>query len=210
MPESKRKNTNAAPYRVLIARDSSAAATDLQAVLEAAGCKVAGLAQGESEALALVRELRPDCVFFALQLHSRASTSGIGALHTGHLAPVVVVSTCAQAEKVADAVAAGAQGFFSKPFSEKDIMPVLQVAISRFAEMRRLAEEVEDLQDKLETRKLIEQAKGILMQKGLSEAAALSRLQKTSMNSGRPLKDLAQALILSADLHAPPQQDGQP
>jgi response regulator NasT len=192
-------------YRVVIAENEPSDYADLQMLLEAAGCAVVGFAQGGSETVEAVRTLTPDCVFLVPKMD--ADTIGalgiISALHAEQLAPVVVISTSSQPKTIEAAVKAGAHGYLTQPFTEKDVLSVLHVALSRFAETRELLQEVETLQNKLETRKLIEKAKGILMKDGLTEAEAFSRLQKLSMNSGKPLNELAQAVLLSETLHRP-------
>jgi response regulator NasT len=190
-------------YRIVIARDEPSENADLKELLKEAGCAVVRDVQGRNETVEAVCTHKPDCVILALEMD--ADTTGaigiISALHVEQLAPVVVVSASSQPEVIEAVVKAGAHGYLTKPFAEKDVLSALHVALSRFAETRELAQEVEVLQNKLETRKLIERAKGILMKDGLGEAEAFSRLQKLSMNSGKPLKELAQAVILSETLH---------
>ncbi len=116
------------------------------------------------------------------------------------LRPVLLLTAYSQRELVERAREAGVMGYLVKPFLETEVTPAIEVALARFDEHRVLDSEVTDLRDKYETRKLLDRAKGILMdQKGLSESDAFRRIQKMSMNTRRPMKDIAQAIIITAE-----------
>ncbi|HEX9092653.1 MAG TPA: ANTAR domain-containing protein, partial [Coriobacteriia bacterium] len=112
---------------------------------------------------------------------------------------VVMVTAFSQAGYVEQAAEAGVLAYLVKPFAKKDILPAMQVAVSRFAEARALEAEVDDLSERLETRKAVERAKGLLMAKGMTEPDAFRRLQKLAMDRRRTLRDVADALILAAE-----------
>ena len=111
------------------------------------------------------------------------------------LAPVVMVTAFSQASLVEEAARAGAMGYVVKPFSRNDIVPAMQVAVSRYAEMNLLTQQVGDLEERLETRKALDRAKGLLMAGGLSEPEAFHRLQKLAMDKRKSLRDVAEAVI---------------
>jgi AmiR/NasT family two-component response regulator len=115
------------------------------------------------------------------------------------IAPVVMVTAFSQTAYVESATQAGAMAYLVKPFTKRDIMPAMQVAVSRFAEARALADEVADLTERLETRKVVDRAKGLLMAKGVSEPDAFRRLQKLAMDRRKTLREVAEALILASE-----------
>jgi len=115
------------------------------------------------------------------------------------IAAVVMVTAFSQATQVEQAAQAGAMGYVVKPFSRNDIIPAMQVAVARFSEVVVLAREVSDLSERLETRKALDRAKGILMAKGVSEADAFRRLQKLAMDKRKSLREVAEAVITARD-----------
>ena len=114
------------------------------------------------------------------------------------IAPVLLLTAYSQRDLVERAKEAGVAGYIVKPFQESDLTPAIEVALARFREFRALEQEVEDLQEALETRKLVDRAKGILMDtQGLKEAEAFRKIQKMSMNTRKPMKQVAEAIILA-------------
>jgi response regulator NasT len=114
------------------------------------------------------------------------------------IAPVVLLTAYSQKDLIERAKEAGVVGYLVKPFRETDLAPAIELALARFAEFRALQEEVGNLQEALETRKKVEKAKGILMEKqGMSEAEAFRKIQKMSMNTRKPMKEVAEAIILA-------------
>ena len=111
-----------------------------------------------------------------------------------------MVTAFSQAALVKEAGRAGAMAFVVKPFARSDIIPAMQIAVSRFAETAALAAEVADLSDRLETRKVVERAKGVLMARGLSEPEAFHRLQKQAMDKRKTLREVAEAVVLAGDV----------
>lgn len=185
--------------RVLIAEDEALIRLDLREMLEEEGHEVVGEARDGAEAIALTRELKPDVVFMDIQMPGTTGLEAAKVLGDERLAPVVMVTAFSQMGYVDDAVEAGAMGYIVKPFTRSDVVPAMAVATSRFAEAAALADEVEDLTERLETRKVVERAKGLLMSRGMSEPEAFKRLQKLAMDKRKPLRDVAEAVILAAE-----------
>lgn len=188
--------------RVLIAEDEALIRMDLREMLEEEGHDVVGEARDGAEAIELARELRPDIVFMDINMPGVSGITAAEVVGQERLAPVVMVTAFSQATHVEQAAAAGAMAYVVKPFSRADIMPAMAVAAARFAEANMLAEEVEDLTERLETRKVVDRAKGILMARGISEPEAFKRLQKVAMDKRKSLREIAEAVILANEADA--------
>jgi AmiR/NasT family two-component response regulator len=185
--------------RVLIAEDEALIRMDLREMLVEEGNEVVGEARDGAEAIDLARKLRPDLVFMDVKMPGTDGIEAAGVIGEERIAPVVMVTAFSQAGYVEAATAAGAMAYLVKPFSKRDILPAMQVAVSRFAEARALEAEVDDLSERLESRKAVERAKGILMGKGMSEPDAFRRLQKLAMDRRKPLREVADALMLASE-----------
>jgi two-component system, response regulator PdtaR len=186
--------------RVIIADDESIIRMDLREMLTNLGYLVIGEVGDGRSAVNLARELRPDIVIMDIKFEGEGF-DGIDAarmLTEERIAPVLLLTAYSQRELVIRAREAGVVGYLVKPFREADLVPAVEVALARFAEFRTVEEQVGDLQEALETRKFVDRAKGILMDsQGLSEAEAFRRIQKMSMNTRKPMKDVAEAIILA-------------
>jgi two-component system, response regulator PdtaR len=186
--------------RVIIADDESIIRMDLREMLTNLGYLVIGEVGDGRSAVNLARELRPDIVIMDIKFEGEGF-DGIDAarmLTEERIAPVLLLTAYSQRELVMRAREAGVVGYLVKPFREADLVPAVEVALARFAEFRTVEEQVGDLQQALETRKFVDRAKGILMDsQGLSEAEAFRRIQKMSMNTRKPMKDVAEAIILA-------------
>lgn len=187
------------PLRVVVAEDESIIRMDLVEMLEGLGCEVVGEAADGDTALALTLALTPDVVLLDVEMPVKNGLQvAEELLHVGDSA-IVMLTAYSQPELVARAAEAGAMAYLVKPVTPTDILPALEVARSRFAQLRALQGRVTALEDKLETRKIVDRAKGVLQsQHGLDEAAAFRWLQKAAMDQRRPMRDVAQALIASA------------
>ena len=185
--------------RALIAEDEALIRMDLREMLEEEGHEVVGEARTGSEAIELARSLKPDIVFMDINMPDVNGIEAAGVIGEESIAPVVMVTAFSQASYVEQAASAGAMAYVVKPFSSTDILPAMQIAASRFAESRALAEEIADLNERLETRKVVDRAKGLLMERGMSEPEAFKRLQKLAMDKRMTLKDVAQAIILAEE-----------
>jgi two-component system, response regulator PdtaR len=185
--------------RVLIAEDEALIRMDLREMLTEQGHEVVGEARDGAEAIALTREFAPDVVFMDINMPGVNGIEAAAVIGEERLAPVVMVTAFSQASYVEQAAEAGAMAYIVKPFSAADVLPAMQVAASRFTEASSLAEEVADLTERLETRKLVDRAKGILMGRGVSEPDAFRRLQKLAMDKRKPIRDIAEAVIIASE-----------
>jgi response regulator NasT len=171
---------------------------DLREMLSNLGYLVVGDAGDGKSAVNLARELRPDVVLMDVMMPDMDGIEAARILTEEHIAPVVLLTAYSQRDLIDRAKAVGVVGYLVKPIQEADLAPAIEVALARFQEFRALEKEVDDLQDQLDTRKLVDRAKGILMDsQGLTESAAFRRIQKMSMNTRKSMKEIAQAIILT-------------
>jgi AmiR/NasT family two-component response regulator len=184
------------PTRVLIAEDETIIRLDLRDLLERAGFEVVAEARDGVEAVDLAESERPDLALMDVKMPRLDGIDAARKILAGRPIPIVMLTAYGQDELVARAVEAGVFGYLVKPFREQDVLPAIQTARARFAELEEVRGEAESLADALAARKAIERAKGLLMEREkLSEADAFARLRKASQISGRPLKVVAEALI---------------
>jgi len=182
--------------RVLLAEDEALIRLDLQEMLEEEGYVVVGEAGDGETAVRLTRELRPDLVILDVKMPVLDGISAAQQVVEARLAAVVVLTAFSQRDLVERAREAGAMAYLVKPFSKQDLLPALEMAISRFAELRALEAEVSDLTGRLETRKTVERAKGLLQTAhGLTEPEAFRWVQRTSMDQRRPMRAVAQDVV---------------
>ena len=184
--------------RVIIADDESIIRMDLREMLTNLGYLVIGEVGDGRSAVNLARELRPDVVVMDIKMPDMDGIEAARALTEERVAPVLLLTAYSQQELIERAKEAGVVGYMVKPFRESDLAPAIEVAVARFAEFRALEKEVGDLTLALETRKLVDRAKGILMDsQGLTEAESFRKIQKMSMNIRKPMKEVAEAIILA-------------
>jgi AmiR/NasT family two-component response regulator len=189
--------------RVIIADDESIIRMDLREMLTNLGYLVVGEAGDGRSAVNLARELKPDVAIVDIKMPGMDGIEAARTLTEEKIAPVVLLTAYSQRELVERAKEAGVVGYITKPMRESDLAPAIEVAIARFSEFRTLEKEVGDLKQALETRKLVDRAKGILMDtQGLTEAEAFRKIQKMSMNKRRPMKEVAEAIILAHQTRA--------
>jgi two-component system, response regulator PdtaR len=184
--------------RVLIAEDEALIRMDMRELLTEEGHEVVGEARDGAEAIELARALKPEVVFMDVKMPGMDGISAAGVIGAERIAPVVMVTAFSQAGYIEQASAAGAMGYLVKPFSKKDLLPAMTLAAARFAEARALEDEVADLEQRLETRKVVDRAKGLLMAQGVSEPEAFRRLQKLAMDRRKTLREVAEAVVLAA------------
>jgi len=184
---------------VLIAEDEALIRMDLREMLTEEGHEVVGEARDGVEAVALAQALKPDIVFMDVKMPRKDGIAAACEIGEAHVAPVVMVTAFSQESYVEDACGAGAMAYIVKPFTRRDIFPAMQVAVSRFAEVRELEEQVGDLTERLETRKVVDRAKGLLMAKGSTEPEAFRRLQKLAMDKRMSLRQVAEAVVLASE-----------
>lgn len=184
--------------RVIIADDESLIRMDLREMLTNLGYLVVGEAGDGRSAVNLARELRPDIVIMDVKMPDMDGIEAARLLTEERIAPVLLLSAYSQQELVQRARQAGVAGYLVKPFRESDLTPSIEVVLARFSEFRALEREVASLTDALETRKLVDRAKGILMDtQGLNENDAFRRIQKMSMNNRKSMRSVAEAIILA-------------
>ena len=184
--------------RVIIVDDESIIRMDLREMLTNLGYLVVGEAGDGRSAVNLARELKPDVAIFDIKMPGMDGIEAARILTEERIAPVVLLTAYSQRDLVERAKEAGVVGYITKPMRESDLTPAIEVAMARFSEFRALEKEVGDLKQALETRKLVDRAKGVLMDtQGLTEAEAFRKIQKMSMNKRRSMKDVAEAIILA-------------
>src|SRR5919201_3741902 len=181
--------------RVLIAEDETIIRLDLRSILEGAGFEVCAEARDGEEAVALATMERPDLAVLDVKMPGLDGIEAARRILAMRSIPIVMLTAYGQDELVARAVEAGVYGYLVKPFRETDLLPAIEAARARHAELEALREEAESLAEALATRKVVERAKGLLMERdALSEQDAFTRLQRASQASGRPMKVVAEAL----------------
>jgi len=187
--------------RILIADDESLILMDLREMLANLGYLVVGEANDGRSAVNMARELRPDLVVMDIKMPDMDGIEAAKVLTEERLAPVLLLTAYSQQDLIERAKEAGVVGYLVKPFRESNLAPAIQITLARFEEFQTLQKEVDDLTEALETRKVVDRAKGILMDtQGLSEHDAFRRIQKMSMNTRRPMKEIAEAIILARDV----------
>jgi two-component system, response regulator PdtaR len=187
------------PRRVVIAEDEALIRLDLKEMLEEDGYAVVGEAGDGQRAIELATELRPDLVMLDIKMPILDGISAAERIAAERIAPVVILTAFSQRDLVERASEAGAMAYLVKPFSKSDVVPAIEMAVSRFTEPKELEKEVADLTLRLETRKLVDRAKSILQTEyGLTEPAAFRWIQKTSMDRRMSMQQVAEAVIQDA------------
>ena len=185
-----------APRRVLVAEDEALIRLDLVEMLREEGYEVAGEAADGDEAIKLATELRPDLVILDVKMPKVDGIEAASVIAGGRISAVVILTAFSQRELVERARDAGAMAYLVKPFAKRDLVPAIELAMSRFSELQALELEVAGLNDRLETRKVVERAKGLLMSKqNLSEPEAFRWVQRTAMDRRTTMKAVAEAVI---------------
>jgi response regulator NasT len=186
--------------RILIAEDETIIRLDLRDVLERAGHEVCAEARDGEEAVALAQSEHPELAILDVKMPRLDGIEAARRILAERPIPIVMLTAYGQEELVARAVEAGVFGYLVKPFRETDLLPAIQTARVRHAELETLRDEAESLAEALATRKVVERAKGILMEReGLSENDAFVRLRRASQSSGRSLRVVAEAVIATFD-----------
>lgn len=187
--------------RILIADDESIIRLDLKNLLESMGHQVVAEASDGKTAFELARQGGIDLAILDIKMPVMDGLDAAKMITDEKICPVLLLTAYSQRDLIDRAKAAGVFGYLVKPFKEADLLPAIEIAISRYREMEALEEEVGSLQEKIETRKFVDRAKGILMSKrGMSEQDAFRWIQTQSMNNRKTMKEVADAVILTADL----------
>lgn len=191
--------------RILLVDDESIIRLDLKEMLEDHGHQVVGEASDGKAAIELAQKLEPDLIVMDIKMPGMDGLEAIARINDKRRIPTIMLTAYSQPELVEKAVELGVFAFLVKPIKEADLVPTLEVVLARAQELRAMEKEVGTLKETLETRKLVEKAKGILMDAyGLTEAAAFRKIQKLSMDRRKPLKDVADAIILAQEVQMEP------
>ena len=183
----------------MIAEDEALIRLDLKEMLEEEGYVVIGEAADGETAITLTQSLRPDLVILDVKMPVLDGISAAERIAADHLAPVVILTAFSQRELVERARDAGAMAYLVKPFTKADLVPAIEIAVSRFQEISALESEVGTLRDRLEVRKLLDRAKGLLQaQRGITEAEAFRWIQKTSMDRRMTMKAVSEEVLAAA------------
>ena len=184
--------------RILIAEDEVISRMDLREMLENLGYAVVGEAGDGAAAVNLARSLKPDLVLMDIKMPDMDGIAAAQTLGAERVAPVLLLTAYSDREFIDRAVDAGVMGYLVKPFAEAQLKPAIDVALERWREVRQLQHDLAQTQETLETRKLVERAKGVLMDsQGLKEADAFRRIQRLSMNSRKSMREVAEAILLA-------------
>ena len=187
--------------RILIADDESLIRLDLREMLSELGYDVIGEAGDGRAALDLARKLLPDLVVMDIKMPGLDGIAAAEQLTRERICPVVLLTAYSDQELVERAREAGVVGYVVKPFRPTELMPVIELSLARFEEFRSLEREIGDLKETIETRKVVERAKGVLMEtQGLRESDAFHRIRKTSMDTRKSMREVAEAVLLAHEM----------
>ena len=182
--------------RVLVVEDEALIRLDLTEMLSEEGYVVAGEAGDGEQAVELARELRPDLVIMDVKMPKVDGIAAAALIVEERIAPVVMLTAFSQRDLIEQARDAGAMAYLVKPFARHELVPAIELAVSRFAEKRALEDEVATLTDRLETRKVVDRAKGLLMtRQKMTEPEAFRWIQRTAMDRRTTMKAVATAVV---------------
>lgn len=185
---------------ILLADDEALIRLDLREMLIDAGHKIVGEAADGQQAIKLARELKPDFIIMDVKMPLMDGLEAAAIIGEENIAPVLLLTAYSQKDIVEKATKAGVIAYLVKPVREEQLFPAMEVAASRFAELQQLNKELSDLKDSLETRKLVDRAKGILMTAhNITEQEAYRKMQQYSMAKRISLKVLAESIIRAAE-----------
>jgi two-component system, response regulator PdtaR len=184
------------PRRVLIAEDETLIRLDLAEMLREEGYDIVGQAGDGQEAVELAEQLKPDLVIMDVKMPRRDGIDAASEIASKRIAPIVVLTAFSQRDLVERARDAGAMAYLVKPFTVTDLIPAIELALTRFNEIAALEREVATLSDRLETRKLVERAKGLLQAKqGMTEPEAFKWIQRAAMDRRTTMKRVAEVVL---------------
>ena len=184
------------PRTVVIAEDETLIRMDLAEMLAEEGYDVVGQAGDGAKAIELAEELKPDLVILDVKMPVLDGIAAAEAIAGRRIAPVVMLTAFSQRDLVERARDAGAMSYLVKPFTKAELVPAIEMAVSRYAEIAQLEEEVTDLKDRLETRKAVDRAKGILQEQlSLTEPEAFRWIQKTAMDLRMSMRQVAEGVV---------------
>lgn len=189
------------PIRIVLAEDEAIIRLDLRESLQEEGYEVVGDVGRGDKAVELVREIRPDVAIFDIKMPGMSGLEAAKIVSDEKICPVVMLTAFSQREIIEQARDAGALAYLTKPFQKADLVPAIELAIARFAELRSLSGEVAALGAQLEIRKLVDRAKGLLIDKHkMSEADSFSYIQSMAMSERKKMGEIAEQII-AGELH---------
>jgi response regulator NasT len=187
--------------RLVIADDESIIRMNLKETLVGLGYLVVGEAGDGVSVINLARELRPDLVLMDIKMPKLDGIQAAKVLTQEKISPVLLLTAYSDRDLVERAKEAGIVNYVVKPFRDAELLPAIEIALARYQEFLEMDNEINDLKETLDTRKLVERAKGVLMDaQGLKEAEAFRKIQQLSMNTRKPMKEIAQAILLAHEI----------
>jgi response regulator NasT len=182
--------------RVVIAEDEAIIRLDLKEILEEEGYEVVGETGRGDEAVELVRQHHPDLAILDIKMPGMDGLTAAKAITSERLAAVLILTAFSQRDLIDQARDAGALAYMVKPFQKSELLPAIEIALGRYQEMKALAEEVKSLEEQLETRRLVERAKGLLMDElDMKEVDAFNWIQKSAMRERVTMREIARRII---------------
>ena len=189
----------------MIAEDEAIIRLDLRETLEEEGYEVVAEAARGDEAVEMVRTHLPDAVILDIKMPGMTGLDAARIISEERLAAVLILTAFSQSDLIAEARSAGAIAYLVKPFQRSDLIPALEVSLGRFAEMKALVAQAAGLEDQLETRKLVDRAKGLLMDnEGMKEAEAFDHIRRRAMNERKAMRQVCEELIAAAQATGEP------
>jgi two-component system, response regulator PdtaR len=191
--------------RIVIAEDQPLERLDLGQMLENLGHEVVGQAEDGASAVELARELKPDLVILDIQMETKVDgLEAASLLAEEKVAPVLLMTAYNDPEYIEQATGAGVMAYLVKPYTENQLTPAIEVALARYDELQQLQKDLGSTRELLITRKIVERAKGVLMDTaGLKESEAFHRIQRLSMNSRKSMREVAEAILLTHGIEQP-------
>ncbi|NJN65968.1 MAG: response regulator [Chloroflexaceae bacterium] len=195
------KTKTSQQVRLIIADDESIIRMHLKETLIGLDYLVIGEAGDGISVINLARELRPDLVLMDIKMPKLDGIQAARILTQEKIAPVLLITAFSDRDLVERAKEAGVVNYIVKPFRDAELLPAIEIALARYQEFLEMESEISDLKETLDTRKVVERAKGILMDtQGLKEAEAFRKIQQLSMNTRKPMKEIAQAILLASEI----------
>jgi AmiR/NasT family two-component response regulator len=201
---SQQDNARSNSLRILIADDEPLVRLDLRKMLENMGHQIVGEAGNGAEAVDAARLSKPDVVILDIKMPVMDGIEAAETISSEGIAPVLLLTAYSQADLVERAREAGVYAYMIKPFKEADLLPSIELAMARFAQLTALESTASTLEERLETRKTVERAKGVLIDRyGLKEHEAFRRLQMQSMNTRKSMREIAEAVLIAHSVEPP-------
>ena len=184
-----------APIRILVAEDEAIIRMDLREMLEEEGFDVVAEASDGQEAVSLAREHKPDLSILDIKMPGMSGIRAAEVITRERIGAVLILTAFSQRDLAADAAQAGAMAYLVKPFQKSDLVPAIEIALERYRDLASLRNDVTDLAERLETRKVVERAKGVLMEQGMTESDAYQLMQRAAMDRSMRMAEVAQLVI---------------